>query len=125
MKRITYTLLFLSFFSSLSLAATGDTIRVPVMDKYLWTWNGFQDRRVLCPDSTKTFEKILLKYTLTCPSGGCGEWDYTTGIVLRKYTGIIDSTLRDAANFTINGAIQDSVTLSEDTTFTTSFNATT
>ncbi len=125
MKRLTFSLLLLSVFSSLSLAVTGDTTKVVVMDKYLWTWNGFQDRRVLCPDSTKTFERILLKYTLTCPSGGCGEWDYTTGIVLRKYTGIIDSTLRDAANFTINGAIQDTAVVSEDTTFTTSFNTTT
>jgi hypothetical protein len=122
MKRLTFTFFLLSLFTSLSLAVTGDTIRVPVMDKYLWTWNGYQDRRVLCPDTSKTFEKILLRYTLTCPAGGCGEWDYTTGIILRQHTGIIDSTLRDAANFTVNGAIQDTVTLSEDTTFATSFN---
>lgn len=124
MKRLTFSLLLLSVFSSLTLAATGDTIRVPVMDKYLWTWNGFQDRRVLCPDTTKTWEKILLKYTLTCPSGGCGEWDYTTGVVLRKYTGIIDSTLRDVANFTVAGNITDSIWISRSANFTTFYNST-
>lgn len=119
----------LAFFTALlvvssALAATGDTTRVSVMDKYLWTWNGYQDRWVKCPDASKTYEKIILRYTLTCPTGGCGEWDYTTGVVLRKHTGILDSTLQDAPSFTVDGGVVDSIRIANDTTFTYSWNTT-
>ena len=119
----------LAFFTALlavssALAATGDTTRVSVMDKYLWTWNGYQDRWVKCPDASKTYEKIVLRYTLTCPTGGCGEWDYTTGVVLRKHTGILDSTLQDAPSFTIDGGTVDSIRVANDTTYTYSWNTT-
>lgn len=119
----------LAFFTALlavssALAATGDTTRVSVMDKYLWTWNGYQDRWVKCPDASKTYEKIVLRYTLTCPTGGCGEWDYTTGVVLRKHTGILDSTLQDAPSFTVDGGTVDSIRVANDTTYTYSWNTT-
>jgi hypothetical protein len=94
------------------------------MDKYLWTWNGYQDRWVKCPDASKTYEKIVLRYTLTCPTGGCGEWDYTTGVVLRKHTGILDSTLQDAPSFTVDGGTVDSIRIANDTTYTYSWNTT-
>ncbi|HET9137707.1 MAG TPA: peptide-N-glycosidase F-related protein [Candidatus Kapabacteria bacterium] len=105
-------------------AKTGDTTHVVVMDKYLWTYNGFQDRWTKFPDSTKSYEKILLRYQLTCPTGGCGEWDYTTGIVLRKHTGRLDSTLQDAPSYTVNGSTPDSIRISHDTTYTFSYNKT-
>ncbi len=109
---------------SSAFAATGDTTRVSVMDKYLWTWNGYQDRWAKCPDGSKTYEKIVLRYTLTCPTGGCGEWDYTTGVVLRKHTGILDSTLQDAPSFTVDGGTVDSIRIANDTTYTYSWNTT-
>jgi hypothetical protein len=116
---------FTAFLTVSSLfAATGDTTKVLVMDKYLWTWNGYQDRWVKCPDGSKTYEKIVLRYTLTCPTGGCGEWDYTTGIVLRKHTGILDSTLQDAPSFTVDGGTVDSIRIANDTTYTYSWNTT-
>jgi hypothetical protein len=117
----------LAFFIALvavssALAATGDTTKVVVMDKYLWGGNGYQDRRVKCPDASKTYEKIVLRYTLTCPTGGCGEWDYTTGIILRKRTGILDSSLQDAPSFTVDGGTVDSIRIANDTTYTYSWN---
>lgn len=118
------SILLLVICSCVSFAATGDTIRVKVMDEYLWTWNGYQDRWAQFPSTQKTFEKILLRYTLKCPTGGCGEWDYTTGVICRQHTGIIDSTLRDAANFTVSGTIYDSIALAGDTTWSTSYNST-
>ncbi len=105
-------------------AKTGDTTHVVVMDKYLWTGNGYQDRRTQFPDSTKSYEKILLRYTLTCPTGGCGEWDYTTGIVLRKHTGRFDSTLQDAPSFTVDGGAPDSIRISHQATVMFSYNST-
>lgn len=106
-------------------AATGDTTKVPVMENYLWTWNGHQDRMVKCPDGNKTYEKIVLRYTLTCPTGGCGEWDYTTGIVLLKHLGILDSVLEDAPSFRVDLGVVDSIRIANDTTYTFTFNKTT
>ena len=103
-------------------AKTGDTTHVVVMDKYLWINHGEKDTWTVFPDQTKSYEKILLRYTLTCPTGGCGEWDYTTGVILRKHTGRLDSTLRDAPSFTVDGNILDSTKLSFDTTKTYSYN---
>lgn len=105
-------------------AKTGDTTHVVVMDKYLWTWNGYQDRTTKFPDLSKTYEKVFLRYTLTCPTGGCGEWDYTTGVILRKHTGRFDSTLQDAPSFTVDGGAPDSIRISHDTTVTFSYNST-
>ena len=43
----------------------------------------------------KTYRKILLKYTLGCPSGGCSDWDYTTKIELLKRDNPSDSTFQN------------------------------
>lgn len=126
MKKITQLLcvLFvaLCFLSTAADAKTGDTTHVVVMDKYLWTYNGSQTRWSKFPDATKSYEKILLRYNLTCPTGGCGEWDYTTGIILRHHTGKIDSTLQDAPNFTVDGNTVDSIRVAKDTTKSYSYN---
>lgn len=85
MKRL--ALLFLTLNLTSAFAATGDTTRITVIEKYLWTAHGHKDTTVLFPDASKTYEKIILRYTLTCPTGGCGEWDYTTGVIVRHHVG--------------------------------------
>lgn len=122
--RLAVGVLLLTFISR-AFAVTGDTTHITVMDKYLWTWYGSQDRWAKFPDSSKSYEKILLRYTLTCPTGGCGEWDYTTGIILRHHTGKLDSTMQDAPSFTVNGGVQDSIRISHDTTRSYTYNTTT
>ncbi|MFI5263317.1 MAG: hypothetical protein ACHQM6_02245 [Candidatus Kapaibacterium sp.] len=83
------------------LAKTGDTTHVPVLDKYLWVYNGSVDNWAAFPPAGKHYEKILLRYKLTCPSPSCGQWDYTTKVILKHHTGVIDSVLKDAPNFTV------------------------
>jgi len=130
MKRATAFVLlafcgFLAVFATISpaFAKTGDTTRVAVFDKYLWTYYGTQERWAKFPEPGKKFEKVLMRYKLTCPTGGCGEWDYTTKVIIRHRTGLIDSVLKDAPSFTVNGATYDSIRLAMDTTRSTSYNS--
>ncbi len=97
---------------TVSYGKAGDTTRVIVMDKYYWTGYGSQDVRVQCPPIGISYRKVLLRYRLTCPTGGCGEWDYTTRVILRHRNGELDSALTDAPSFRIDGSIFDSVYLS-------------
>jgi hypothetical protein len=117
-----------SLFSALSVnsafAVTGDTTHVTVLDKYLWTYYGTIDNWAKFPAQGKHYEKILLRYKLTCPSPSCGQWDYTTKVFLRHHTGVIDSVLQDAPNFTVNGSTVDSFLFRHDTTKTYSYNST-
>src|SRR5690349_12346569 len=70
-----------------SMAAPGDTTRVRVFDGFLWTNHGGERRTALFPDSTKRYEKILMHFRLKCPSGGCGEWDYTMNVYVERPVG--------------------------------------
>lgn len=73
--------------ASTALAAPGDTLRVAVFDSLLWKNHGGENRRALFPDSTKRYEKILMHFRLKCPSGGCGEWDYTMSVYVQRPSG--------------------------------------
>lgn len=112
------------FGSSIAFGQAGDTIRVNAFDRYLWLNHGSQTRWAVFPDTTHRYERILMRYKLTCPNPTCGEWDYTTNVFLRHHTGRIDSTLKDAPNFTANGTIRDSLHYRSDTTYTYTWNAT-
>lgn len=64
-------------------AAPGDTTVIRTHNEALWDWYGARDS-LLTFDNEKTYQKILMKYTLGCPSSGCSEWDYTTAIYAMK-----------------------------------------
>jgi len=85
--------LFFALFtlSLLSFAAPGDTTRVRAHDATHMNWYGNFDRRANFPDGNKTYQKILLRYTLGCPSSGCSEWDYTTRVFVLRPTGQLDT----------------------------------
>ncbi|NBO69457.1 MAG: hypothetical protein EBU66_05875 [Bacteroidetes bacterium] len=106
-------------------AERGDSVKVKVFDKYLWTWNGSQNRWGVFPSKEKRHERIYMNFALTCPKGGCGEWDYTMRVYARTRTGKIDSNLIDAPLFTKAGAVSDSLRIALKPTFKTKFNATT
>ena len=127
--------LFLFFFISLMIissimhspkiyAKRGDTNSVKLFDKYLWTYYGSQSRWGVFPSADKKFERIMMHFILTCPTGGCGEWDYTMKVMARNHTGKLDSNLVDAPSFTIGGGARDTLKVSSMQTFKTKFNAT-
>jgi hypothetical protein len=105
-------------------AQTGDTIHIPVVDKYLWAVGQPSSIDNWAKFPAGSYEKILLRYKLTCPNPSCGQWDYTTKVILRHHTGRIDSVLKDAPNFTVGGNTVDSFAFRHDTTRTYSYNKT-
>lgn len=72
-------------------AAPGDTTRVRAHNATHMNWYGNFDRRAGFPSDAKTYQKILLRYTMGCPSSGCSEWDYTTRVFVLRPTGQQDS----------------------------------
>lgn len=65
------------------------------------------------PDDDRTWEKILLVYTLRCDERTtgdeypCGEWDVTTHTRIFHPTGRIDSTRHEHPSFRVNGEAPD------------------
>ena len=112
------SILFLNI-PKVSLAGQGDTIKILAHQNVLWDWYGSKDKWVKFPKDTTRFEKIIMKYTLGCPSTGCSQWDYTTKIEAAHHTGKIDSILVQAPNFRVNGNIVDSFKYKLDTTWVT------
>lgn len=75
-----------------ALAAPGDTTRVRAHDATHMNWYGNFDQRAGFPAAGQTYQKILLRYTMGCPSTGCSEWDYTTRVFVLRPTGQVDTS---------------------------------
>jgi hypothetical protein len=60
-------------------AAEGDTTWVNSHQNTHWDWAGNWYDTTAFPESG-IYRRILMHYTLGCPSIGCSEWDYTTKI---------------------------------------------
>ena len=126
-RRSTATTLLLVIIGILSLvspglAQRGDTTWVRAFDSYLWTWYGSQNRWAVFPDATHRSEKILMHYRLKCPTGGCGEWDYTSNVFIMDHTGRIDSSIQSAPSFRVDGGVVDSIAISARQTYTYAWN---
>jgi hypothetical protein len=90
-------LLFLAFFPLLLMAGPGDTVMVKT---FHFDSNQRAGMYQFPDDTTKTWEKIIMLYSMRCKDGlistgsntnlGCGEWDYNC------YTYITDSTQTDS-----------------------------
>ncbi|HTL80657.1 MAG TPA: peptide-N-glycosidase F-related protein [Bacteroidia bacterium] len=116
MKKIIF--LALLSISSLKISANaGDTTIVNSHTAAHWNWYGSIDNWAVFPDTSHHYRKIILKYKLGCPSGGCSAWDYTTQIFVKRHTGIYDSTLSYSPYFTVNGNADDSVLFNTTATY--------
>lgn len=60
-------------------AAEGDTIHIESHQATHWSWYGNYYDTVQFPE-TGTYRRILMYYTMGCPTSGCSQWDYTTKI---------------------------------------------
>lgn len=123
MKRIILAGLMLC--SYLANAAEGDTIKVRSHDRVHMNWNGNFDRMAHFPTQGKSFNKVLMNFTLGCPDKGCSEWDYTVQVFYRDHTGNMDSTLKTTPNFRVDGSAKDSLRYNSDSTYTYFYNSTT
>lgn len=125
MNRFFTLLTLLSLSAGVLHAATGDTTKVRVFDKFSMNRYGSFDQKVKLPDASKKYQRIWLKYTLGCESNGQCEWDYTLMLILRKHTGKNDSTQKQAPYLKVGNATPDSVSYSENPTWVNTYNATT
>ena len=78
-----YTLLVAALLAASSFSATaaeGDTLTVRAHDATHLPWYGAYDETAWFPTSGMSFAKVLMVYTIGCPSGGCSGWDYTTQV---------------------------------------------
>lgn len=92
-----------------SYAKEGDTLIVRSHDLVDMTWNGNYDRKAFFPTKGKTFQKVLMKYTLGCASTGCSDWDYDVNIYLLKDLGYRDSNVKSYDTISTNPLIVDTV----------------
>jgi hypothetical protein len=92
MKKI-YLIALLFVFANNIIASDTTTIRIH--DHTDMTWNGNYDEWGVLPDSTNSYRKIYLHYTMGCATGGCSDWDYTTQIFVRHRTGELDTALNE------------------------------
>ncbi len=91
MKKNIFVLSFVLYFSSV-FCAPGDTTIVQTFTfdqgrQAAWT---VRDGKFLFPDGNKTYEKVLMLYSLKCDNSlnpACGEWDYIFNTVLKQHTG--------------------------------------
>lgn len=94
-------LLFFSLFYSFLFASTGDTTIVvshtvtnlnsPPSNDDVWT---------VFPNSTTSYQKVIMKFTLGCGTPNCSGWDYTVNTYLGKKNGLLDSTFVSVDNVT-------------------------
>ncbi|HRY97877.1 MAG TPA: peptide-N-glycosidase F-related protein [Bacteroidales bacterium] len=95
--------LLLCLFPLRGLAGPGDTTVVQT-----FTFGSPQDAVFIFPDSTHSWERILMYYTLKCnpaQNPACGEWDYLTYTYLFHNTGGFDSTLMYQPSYMVPGPV--------------------
>ncbi len=74
------------------------TIRTIEFNQPKYGWFDF-------PDSTQTFEKILMNYTIKCP---CGEWDYIANVFVKQFY---------VPNFRVDSSVVEEFALRFDTSW--------
>lgn len=124
-QKFTILSFVMALISTIGTAQTpGDTLTISSHESTHMDWFKNYDEMTNFP-TTGSFKKIIMEYSLKCPSGGCSDWDYTTQINVINPTGVIDSTLKQAPNFKVDGNQIDTFYFSTSQTFGTSFNSTT
>ena len=118
--------LFLLLIPIFAWAGPGDTLHVQSHQDVHMSWYGNYDRWGQFPSAGQgPFYKVLMDYTLGCPSSGCSEWDYTTQIFLRRRTGTLDSNQVQNPYVKVGNTSPDSVGISWTPTFSTAWNSST
>lgn len=81
-------------FANSVFAATGDTtIIVAHTLSNLASPPSNDDVWVVFPNTSTTYQKIIMKFTLGCGTPNCSGWDYTVNTSLGKKNGAIDSAI--------------------------------
>ncbi|MFM2307812.1 MAG: hypothetical protein RLZZ367_2481, partial [Bacteroidota bacterium] len=75
-------------------AATGDTtIIIAHWGTNLNSPPSNDDNWVVFPNTSTSYQKILMRFTLGCGTPACSHWDYTVNTELGKKSGTLDSSI--------------------------------
>lgn len=80
--------LFSFFYVSIYTVLAQDTVHIRSHNETHMNWYGDFYTKTKFPPVDSSFKKIILKYTIGCPSNGCSDWDYTTKVFARRPIGI-------------------------------------
>ncbi len=106
-----------------TMAGAGDTTIVHGFDHFTHQNCNSGNGTFLFPPDSISFYKILLRYELSCPpSLGCDIYDRIATLKVLEPTGIMDSSLRIAPSFRVNGSIVDSFAYMNSVSYTYSYN---
>ncbi|MCT4665070.1 MAG: peptide-N-glycosidase F-related protein [Flavobacteriales bacterium] len=107
---IFFLLGILSSFAQTTVVMSHDSTHMKWYKKYIDTTS--------FPTNNTTYSKIMMELVLSCPDGGCSQWDYTTKILLEEPTGKMDSTLKSHPNFKVDGNSPDTFNYTPDQVYT-------
>ncbi len=93
MKKILLSLVLAASACTISKAAVNDTMKIRVHDHVDMTTYANYDQKGYFPTTGKTYNKVLMNFTLGCASGGCSDWDYDVHIQIMNNTGRYDSNI--------------------------------
>ncbi len=104
-----HAFLWIIFIQSISLfAKQGDTLIVQSHKDVDQVWNGNYDKTAYFPED-KSWNRIMMKYTLSCPTSGCSDWDYDVNVWLMHNTGAIDTIIARVDTLSQSPLILDTI----------------
>ncbi|MCF8284787.1 MAG: hypothetical protein K9I48_07405, partial [Sphingobacteriales bacterium] len=65
-----------------------DTTHVRSHNATHLNWYGDFITKTKFPSADTSYKKILLKFTIGCPTNGCSDWDYTVKVYARRPIGV-------------------------------------
>ena len=84
MKRL-YLILILALLPLLSFGQ--DDLKIRVHDRTHLKWNEEYSQKHVFDVNMKEFDRAILELSLSCPEGGCSNWDYSISVLLRDVVG--------------------------------------
>lgn len=86
LKKLPYLLICLFSISLVSRAQ--DTTHIRSHNETHLNWYGDFYSKTKFPSADTSYKKILLKFTIGCPTNGCSDWDYTVKVFARRPIGV-------------------------------------
>ena len=102
MKKLLLSISFALCTLSTTFAATGDTTIIVAHAATNLGGYGNYDSWITFPDSGKTYQKIIMRFTLGAGLPQCSHWDYTVNTLLGKKNGTIDSAITAIDTLTLD-----------------------
>lgn len=76
-RKLLFAYILFLFFAPLysAFSSPGDTTWITAYNQEFHYWADIHYKKVYFPDTSHHWSKIIMKYTIGCPAGGCDPWD--------------------------------------------------